>query len=270
MQNQEQNSTQQQQTSEEYVSGKEFREQMQEFQKTPAPLERQITWKQKLAVVFLIIFGISAMILWAVQFMESLRGDQTPITESETDFNSLQDSLNNLQVDTDGDGLTDYDEINSYNTSPYLEDTDSDGLSDSREIELGDDPNCPQGQQCNGADSDVKADTNQQTQDFLQENSLSESDLELLLQLQEQSEQIDSEQVQGDILPSDVLQQSTTGGEVGLDANSLDQNTIQSVLGGDANAQTLRIIMQQAGIDSSLLDQVSDEDLMKIYSQNTQ
>lgn len=44
-------------------------------------------------------------------------------------------------IDTDGDGLSDQDEINLYNTSPALADTDGDGYSDSREInELGFDP----------------------------------------------------------------------------------------------------------------------------------
>jgi hypothetical protein len=54
------------------------------------------------------------------------------------------DTLNNLQeynsgsnpkqADTDADGLTDGDEINSYGTNPTLADTDSDGLSDGEEV----------------------------------------------------------------------------------------------------------------------------------------
>ena len=44
--------------------------------------------------------------------------------------------------DTDGDGLSDYDEINVYHTSPYLEDTDGDGVSDGVEVKLRTDPLC--------------------------------------------------------------------------------------------------------------------------------
>lgn len=52
------------------------------------------------------------------------------------------------QKDTDGDGLSDADEVNVYHTSPYLKDTDSDGISDGQEVKNGTDPNCPQGKDC--------------------------------------------------------------------------------------------------------------------------
>lgn len=50
--------------------------------------------------------------------------------------------------DTDKDGLSDYDEIYLYNTSPYLADTDSDSEKDKDEILKGADPNCPKGTTC--------------------------------------------------------------------------------------------------------------------------
>ena len=42
-----------------------------------------------------------------------------------------------LAVDTDGDGLTDADEVNIYGSDPLLLDTDGDGLSDTQEAALG-------------------------------------------------------------------------------------------------------------------------------------
>ena len=45
--------------------------------------------------------------------------------------------------DTDGDGLSDYDEINIYFTAPLTADTDGDKLDDGDEIVLGFDPNLP-------------------------------------------------------------------------------------------------------------------------------
>ncbi|RJQ31949.1 hypothetical protein C4572_01900 [Candidatus Parcubacteria bacterium] len=57
--------------------------------------------------------------------------------------------LNSLSLkDTDADGLSDYDELYVFATSPYLEDSDSDGLTDKDEIAQKTDPNCPKGQQC--------------------------------------------------------------------------------------------------------------------------
>lgn len=44
-------------------------------------------------------------------------------------------------LDTDGDGLTDYDEVKTYNTNPLKVDTDGDGLDDYNEIMLKFDPN---------------------------------------------------------------------------------------------------------------------------------
>jgi hypothetical protein len=50
--------------------------------------------------------------------------------------------------DTDHDGLSDYDELYVYQTSPYLADSDSDGIPDAIEIAQGMDPNCPRGKTC--------------------------------------------------------------------------------------------------------------------------
>ncbi|MEK7123202.1 MAG: hypothetical protein AAB855_05110, partial [Patescibacteria group bacterium] len=44
--------------------------------------------------------------------------------------------------DTDVDGLSDYDELTVYKTSPYVKDTDSDGYDDKIEIDNKHDPNC--------------------------------------------------------------------------------------------------------------------------------
>lgn len=52
--------------------------------------------------------------------------------------------------DTDGDGMSDLDESNTFHTSPYLTDTDSDGVLDGEEVRVGTDPNCPPNKDCYG------------------------------------------------------------------------------------------------------------------------
>jgi Mg-chelatase subunit ChlD len=75
--------------------------------------------------------------------------DGNGISDANEDFD--KDSLVNakeyefrtdpLNSDSDYDGLSDYDEITSYNTNPLKYDTDGDTLSDSDEITLGLNPN---------------------------------------------------------------------------------------------------------------------------------
>ncbi|MBI4135323.1 hypothetical protein HY477_01145 [Candidatus Uhrbacteria bacterium] len=43
--------------------------------------------------------------------------------------------------DTDGDGLTDWEEVAHYRTDPLKPDTDGDGYSDGQEVQAGYDPN---------------------------------------------------------------------------------------------------------------------------------
>lgn len=78
--------------------------------------------------------------------------DENGINDAEDDIDG--DGLSNKEeialgtsvssADTDEDGLSDYDELNIYNTDPLKADTDGDTLSDSEEIDIGLDPNDPE------------------------------------------------------------------------------------------------------------------------------
>lgn len=81
-----------------------------------------------------------------LEFLMSLSDEELMERDSDGDGLSDYDEIythetDPLNPDTDGDGLTDYDEINTHETDPLNEDTDGDGLSDGDEVNVhGTDP----------------------------------------------------------------------------------------------------------------------------------
>lgn len=111
------------------------------------------THKPKVIMGFLIIIGLITIILGFWQLNNYLKSPfivnyQTSGAELRAKLAQIKSTTISKFTDTDHDGLTDYDEINKYKTSPYLEDSDSDGIKDGDEITQGKDPNCPEGQKC--------------------------------------------------------------------------------------------------------------------------
>lgn len=116
-----------------------------------AETKNNLNRNQKLALVGLTIFGFFLVGIWLLELNSEIVGpigfklsaDNTASTTQLTTVDQLKSQ------DTDGDGLSDWDELNIYNTSPYLADSDSDGIPDGVEVANGTDPNCPQGRNCN-------------------------------------------------------------------------------------------------------------------------
>ncbi len=112
----------------------------------------ELTKEQRVALSFVIFSGGVAVILgvlfvWhhmKVPFIVSYQGPKLLVGDDAANAQITKDK----QTDTDGDGLSDYDEKNIYGTSPYLADTDSDGLSDKVEVTNGTDPLCATGKTC--------------------------------------------------------------------------------------------------------------------------
>jgi len=116
--------------------------------------EHFLSREQKIGFVLLFVFGILAVGLGFLQIRNTI---YQPFVIRESDDASPQivlDELTKLQrIDTDQDGLNDYEELNFYQTSPYLPDTDSDGLSDQTEINDGTDPLCAKDKVCGGIEA---------------------------------------------------------------------------------------------------------------------
>ena len=109
----------------------------------------------------LVFFGISTLALGILQITRTINfpgGYEQPLegintAGGETTVEQLRSK------DTDGDGLSDFDELYVYKTSMYLADSDSDGYSDKEEIDNGFDPNCPKGQDCRTTTGDAQLTT---------------------------------------------------------------------------------------------------------------
>ncbi|HNU89989.1 MAG TPA: hypothetical protein PLP70_02750 [bacterium] len=123
-------------------------------------VQRQKNW----SLAGLSTLTVAIMVMWFLQFkqnitaplyrqlglssnkeIENILSGQTTASKQDQEDAALK------AQDTDKDGLSDYDELNIYNTSPFLEDSDSDGVLDKVEIERGQDPNCPIGKDCTGS-----------------------------------------------------------------------------------------------------------------------
>lgn len=209
--------------------------------------------RHKLVLICLIFFTVFICFCWAFQFKriinKPLRYEEKEIAKESASVCSGPncDKISDIDLsakDTDNDGLNDYDELNIYNTSPYLEDSDSDGFSDKDEIDSENDPNCPIGRDCSFPEVISNELGND---DILEKNDQGDK---LFDNLQNQISNIKN----GDISALEQI-------------NDQDQSQLQNVLDGKASVAFLRQMLVQAGMDNNLLSQISDEDLMNSYSE---
>lgn len=123
--------------------------------------EHRYTIQQKLSFSMLVVFGILIVVLGFLQMRNTI---YTPFVIRASD---LADPLNSAlfendqvklqSIDTDHDGINDYEELQFFGTSPYLPDTDSDGINDKVEIDNHTDPLCPEGKKCNTTPTQVSS-----------------------------------------------------------------------------------------------------------------
>jgi hypothetical protein len=182
--------------------------------------------------------------------------------------------------DTDGDGLTDYDEMYVYGTSAYLADSDSDGFSDKQEIDSGNDPNCPSGQTCpkiegGTASSAVPSSGNvggaaaaggaggllsgqataEEVRNALRQAGMSDEALNKL-----------DDKTLLELYTEALKENGTVPGGANVNAN-INTNT-SAAANPNLTAAQLREILKNNGIDEATLKNIDDETLIKIYQES--
>ena len=186
---------------------------------------------RKIAVVFLAFFSVILFFTWGIttknRINKPLRSKVS--TEIFTEAGQKQETTNK---DSDGDGLTDWDEENLYNTSPYLEDTDSDGILDNVEVNNGTDPNCKEGGNCS---VDILEEESEKTK----ENGINNS-IDMVMDLN--------------------LVTGTT-------SKVVNENDLSNALRGESDVETLRRMLLEAGMEKSIMASISDEDLLNSYKE---
>jgi Bacterial TSP3 repeat len=193
-------------------------------------------------VILFITVGVSAIFLGIKQYTRKINDpfavSAAAVADLKNQINAANPTVDKTK-DTDGDGLSDYDEINIYHTSPYLKDTDSDGIPDGVEVKNGTDPNCPQGKTCT-----APLPTNTQIPDD------NEPDFNTLAN---ESENL-----------NDLINE-TQDAQAAQDASEPNTNTTAPAA---PSAAEIRSLLINDGLDEQSLEGISDQDLVDLYNES--
>ncbi len=106
--------------------------------------------RDSVGVKIIFVIGIMSILLGSWKMIYGIKNSFVSSQISLSDKSYIIEGLNSLK-DTDGDGLSDTDEMNIYGTSPYLADTNSNDISDYDEVILGKGNNCTDILSCNAS-----------------------------------------------------------------------------------------------------------------------
>ncbi len=110
---------------------------------------RQLNSAQKAGFISLLVFALVTVSFSFLHLRNTVYGRFIVHKEqNQLNLGQYDETVRLQSIDTDKDGLSDYDELYMYNTSPYLPDTDSDKRTDAQEITDGTNPLCPEGKVC--------------------------------------------------------------------------------------------------------------------------
>lgn len=140
--------------------------------------------------------------------------------------------------DTDGDGLSDYDEIFTHRTSVFVQDSDSDGSDDAAELAAKTDPNCPSGKTC-GVATTSSVDT---------------------VALREALKRSGVPGYVVDQTDDATLLQSYRETIVGSDGQAVTSESLEGL-----TATQVRSLLVANGLDETVLQSIDDQTILEVY-----
>jgi len=216
----------------------------------------------------IVIIGLGAIILGLFQLQDKLAFRQPASKKVAANTDLDKDDLLGLKnKDTDQDGLSDYDELYVYKTSPYLQDSDSDGLEDKNEISSSHDPNCPEGQNCFGTWSDLtSADSETAT------TGAADIDTEKLRQILVSAgmsqAQVDALSDQSIIAAYEQILESSGATKTSASSGTNTTASVADQINSMSASQIRQLLLQQGSISQAELDKISDAELLQMVQDN--
>lgn len=224
--------------------------------KTPVPLlETNKSAFAMVVVVGVVVLGYLSLLLW----FNVHRVYVAMHPKSVTNTVAASAELEALKTkDTDHDGLSDYDELFFYHSSPYLFSTAGDGISDGVKAQKGENPSCAENTTCNPTPTvNVNGTGNSNsslTPDFLRSALKAAGVADSTLNNTNDSDLLS--------IYNKVVGQtpSSNGNTSATSALTMDQ--LQSMSGSE-----VRSLLVANGISASTLSTVDDATLQQIFQQ---
>ncbi|MFA5051135.1 MAG: thrombospondin type 3 repeat-containing protein [Patescibacteria group bacterium] len=230
--------------------------------------------KNTFIIVFFILIGIGAVTLGFLKIKGAIYAPfisypkQKPLTQEEV--------LAGLKVvDTDKDGISNFDEQFKYRTSAYLADSDSDGYSDKQEIDAQSDPlnlnSTPLNKLAAGGENTLEKTFSSPSVGTLNPTSdLSNESVQKIRDLLVDKGGLSRDVV--DKLDSETLQKlyNETKAETGIDLETIATPNTTSGDFSDLDINELRQLLIVQGADQEILNKIDDETLRLMFLQSVQ
>jgi len=273
-----------QQNQDEQSEQSEQNQQTQQLQEKSFDEHQAMKKRQNIALILVGVIGFTVVLVGFLQIRNLLHvplppSDKTKVVDAPADDAvvavSEQDSAELKAQDTDEDGINDFEELYVYGTSAYLADSDSDGDSDYDEIMANEDPTCPKGQDCFGttdieADEEVKS-ANPASSPKQEILNITAAELRTLLTnsgqfTEDQINQFDDAtllQMYNETLSTNPsLMEETEPQDTQVGSETIEQ-TVSALEG--LSAPEVRQMLISEGIEQSILDDLTDEQVMEVY-----